>query len=100
MANLAPLISENLGMEVAAIEFSDEGRRHRVCIGDAADIEVEEVASPLDRDGAPPRLTGTRHPAHDTLTVARGRSARFDAMGIEFSGEGKSGFSAPFSWSG
>jgi hypothetical protein len=34
------------------------------------------------------------------LTVARGLSARFDAMGIEFSGEGKSGISAPFSWSG
>jgi hypothetical protein len=100
MANLAPLISENLGMEVAAIEFSDDGRRHRVRIGDRADIEVEDVASPLDPDGAPPRLTGTRHPANDTLTVARGRSARFDALGIEFSGEGKSGFSAPFSWSG
>jgi hypothetical protein len=100
MANLAPLIGENLGMEVAAIEFSNDGRRHRVRIGEAADIEVEDVASPLDPDGAPPRLTGTRHPANDTLTVARGRSARFDAMGIEFSGEGKSGFSAPFSWSG
>jgi hypothetical protein len=99
MANLAPLIGENLGMEVAAIEFSDDGRRHRVRIGDGVDIEVEDVASPLDPDGASPQLTGTRHPANDTLTVARGQSARFHAMGIDFSGEGKSGFSAPFSWS-
>ena len=79
MANIAPLVSENLGMEVAAIEFSDEGRRHRVRIGDAADIEVEDVASPLDPDGAPPRLTGTRHPANDTLSpaVARHGSTRW-----------------------
>jgi hypothetical protein len=100
MANLAPLIGENLGMEVAAIEFSDDGRRHRVRIGDGVDIEVEDVASPLDPDGAPPRLTGTRHPANDTLTVARGGSTRFHGMGIDFAGEGTSGFSAPFSWSG
>jgi hypothetical protein len=30
MANIAPLISENLGMELARIEHVDEGRRHRV----------------------------------------------------------------------
>jgi hypothetical protein len=100
MANLAPLIGENLGMEVAAIDFSDDGRRHRVRIGDGVDIEVEDVASPLDPDGPPPRLTGTRHPANDTLNVARGASARFQGMGIDFTGDGKSAFSAPFSWSG
>ena len=35
MANLAPLIGENLGMEVASIEHVDEGRRHRVTVGHA-----------------------------------------------------------------
>jgi hypothetical protein len=100
MGNLAPLIGENLGMEVAPIEYSDDGRRHRVKIGDLIEIEVEDAASPFDPDGDPPRLTGTRHPANDTLVVARAVSSRVQGMGIEFSGDGKSGFSAPFSWSG
>jgi len=100
MGNLAPLIGENLGMEVAPIEFSDDGRRHRLKIGDVIEIEVEDAASPFDPEGEPPRLSGTRHPANDTLTVARAVSSRVHGMGIEFSGDGKSGFSAPFSWSG
>ncbi len=100
MGNLAPLIGENLGMEVAPIEFSDDGRRHRLKIGDVIQIEVEDAASPFDPKGEPPRLSGTRHPASDTLTVARAVSSRVHGMGIEFSGDGKSGFSAPFSWSG
>src|SRR5512142_894917 len=33
MANLTPLIVENLGMEVAPIEYIDEGRHHRVTVG-------------------------------------------------------------------
>lgn len=100
MGNLAPLIGENLGMEVAPIEFSDDGRRHRVKIGDVIDIEVEDAASPFDPEGESPRLTGTRHPANDTLTVAKAVSSRVQGMGIEFAGDGKSGLSAPFSWSG
>ena len=87
-------------MEVAPIEFSDDGRRHRLKIGDVIEIEVEYAASPFDLDGEPPRLGGTRHRANDTLTVARAVSSRVQGMGIELSGDGKSGFSAPFSWNG
>jgi len=100
MGNIAPLIGENLGMEVAPIEFSDDGHRHRVKIGDAIEIEVEDAASPFDPEGESPTLTGTRHPANDTLTVGQAVSSRFEGMGIELSGEGKSSLSAPFSWSG
>ena len=32
-------------MEVAPIEFSDDGRRHRLKIGDVIEIEVEYAAS-------------------------------------------------------
>jgi hypothetical protein len=44
MANLTPLISENLGMEVASIEHVDEGRRHRVTVGHAVEVDIEDVA--------------------------------------------------------
>ncbi len=98
LANLVPLISENLGMEVASIEHIDDGLRHRVRVGDAIDVEVEDLVSPFDPDGPLPKLTETRHPANSTLTPARALSARVQGLGIDFSGEGKSGLSAPFSW--
>ncbi|MDP9455501.1 MAG: DUF1326 domain-containing protein [Actinomycetota bacterium] len=98
LANLVPLISENLGMEVASIEHIDDGLRHRVKVGDAIDVEIEDLRSPFDPDGPLPQLTETKHPANSSLTPARGLSARVRGLGIGFSGEGKSGFSTPFTW--
>jgi hypothetical protein len=98
LANLVPLISENLGMEVAPIEHIDDGLRHRVRVGNAIDVEVEDLVSPFDPDGPSPKLTETRHPANSELTPARSLSARVQGLGLDFSGEGKSGFSTPFSW--
>ena len=100
IAKLAPLISENLGMEVASIEHIDDGRRHRVKVGDAIDVEIEDVVSPFDPNGPPPKLTETKHPANSELTPARTLSARVQGLGIDYSADGKSGFSTPFSWSG
>ena len=98
LANLVPLISENLGMEVASIEHIDDGLRHRVRVGDAIDVEIEDLVSPLDPDGPLPKLTQTRHPANSDMTPARSLSARVQGLGIDFSGEGKSGMSTRFSW--
>ena len=98
LANLVPLISENLGMEVASIEHIDDGLRHRVRVGDAIDVEIEDLVSPLDPDGPLPKLTQTRHPANSDMTPARSLSARVQGLGIDFSGEGKSGISTRFSW--
>jgi hypothetical protein len=100
LANVVPLISENLGMEVASIEHVDDGRRHRVKVGDAIEMEIEDLVSPFDPDGPPPKLTETKHPASSEFTPARALSGRVQGLGIDFSGEGKSGLSTPFSWSG
>jgi hypothetical protein len=100
LANLVPLISENLGMEVTSIEYIDDGLRHRFKVGEAIDVEIEDLVSPFDPDGPLPKLTDTRHPANSTLTPARSVSARIQGLGLDFSGEGKSGLSAPFSWAG
>jgi hypothetical protein len=100
MANVTPLIVENLGMEVAPIEYIDEGRHHRVTVGHAVDVEIEDIASPLDPEGPLPKLTQTRHFANSDLTPARALSARVKGHGIEYSADGKNGFSTPFSWSG
>jgi hypothetical protein len=100
IAHVVPLISENLGMEVASIEHVDDGLRHRVKVGDAIDVEIEDLVSPFDPDGPLPKLTETKHPANSDLTPARTLSARVQGLGIDYSADGKSGFSTPFSWSG
>ena len=43
MEALAPLIRENLGLERAPIEVREEGLRHSIKIGDAVDVEIEDV---------------------------------------------------------
>ena len=97
MEALGPLIGENLGLERARIEVREEGLRHSVKIGDAVDIEIEDVVPFGVESGEPARLTGIFHPAGSELTIAKATRARINAFGIEY--EGKAGFSTShFSW--
>ena len=96
MAGLAPLIGENLGAERATIEVREDGLTHSVKIGDAVDFEVEDVVPVGVESGEPARLSGVFHPAGSELTIARATRSSIDAFGIAY--EGKSAFSAPFSW--
>jgi len=98
MAVLSGLIGENLGMEVAPIEYADDGRLHRVQIGDLAEIEVEDFVPPQTPEGEPYKLKDIFYPPNSTLTIARATTSRFNVFGLEFSHEGKNGLSAPFSW--
>ncbi len=98
MAMLAPLIGEVLGMETARIDYADDGRRHRVRIGDAVQIEIEDFVPPGSPTGEVSKITGVFHPANSTLTIAKATTARVKAFGLEFSNDGKNGHSAPFSW--
>jgi hypothetical protein len=95
---LSGLIGENLGVEVAPIEYADNGRRHRVRIGDLAEIEIEDFVPPQTPEGEVSKLTGIFHPANSTLTIAQATTSWFNAFGLQFSYEGKNGHSAPFSW--
>jgi hypothetical protein len=92
------LIGENLGVEVAPIEYADDGRRHRVQIGDFAEIEIEDFVPPQMPEGEVSKVTGVFNPANSTLTIARATTARINAFGLELSHDGKNGHSAPFSW--
>jgi hypothetical protein len=95
-ALFAPLIGELLGIEVAPIEFADDGRRHHVRIGDAVDIEVEDFAAA--QDGEVMTLHGIGHPANTTLALAQGVRARIQAFGLDLDNTGKNAHSAPFAW--
>jgi len=97
MEALAPLISENLGVERAPIDVREEGLRHSVKIGDAIDFEIEDVVPFGVESGEPARLSGIFHPVGSELTISRATRSRIDAFGIEY--EGKAGFSSSrFSW--
>jgi hypothetical protein len=96
MEALGPLIGENLGVERASIEVSEDGLRHSVKIGDSIDFEIEDVVSFGVESGEPARLVGIFHPASSELTIAKATRSRISGFGIEY--EGKSGFSSPFAW--
>jgi hypothetical protein len=97
MEALAPLVSENLGVERAPIEVREDGLRHSVRIGDAIDFEIEDVVPFGVESGEPARMSGIFHPAGSELTIAKATRSRISAFGIEY--EGKSGFSnSAFSW--
>jgi hypothetical protein len=97
MEALGPLVSENLGVERAAIEVGEEGLRHNVKIGDGIDFEIEDVVPFGVDSGEPARLVGIFHPAASELTIAKATRSRINAFGIEY--EGKAAFSSSrFSW--
>jgi hypothetical protein len=99
MEALGPLVGEMLGSERVPIEVSSEGGTHRVKIGDDTEVEVRDVVSWGKEDGEPAKLTGVFHPAGDTLTISRAGTSHVKAFGLDFSNEGKSGFSSRFAWS-
>ena len=98
MAMLPPLIGELLGVQTAPIDYREDGRRHRVRIGDAVDIEIEDFVPPLNPQGEVSKLTGMFHPANSTLTIAQATTSRVNAFGLQLDHSGKNGHSAPFSW--
>jgi hypothetical protein len=95
-ALFAPLIGELLGIEVTPIQFADDGRRHRLRIGDAVDIEIEDFAAA--QEGEVMTLHGIGHPANTTLALAQGVRARIQAFGLDLDNTGKNAHSAPFAW--
>jgi hypothetical protein len=97
MEALGPLVSENLGVERAAIEVREEGLRHSVKIGDAVDFEIEDVVPFGVESGEPARVAGIFHPVGSELTIAKATRSSINAFGIEY--EGKAAFSTShFAW--
>lgn len=100
MGGLAPLIGENLGLERAPIDFSEEDGAHRVSVGDSTSVELHDVVPFGSESGKPARVVDVNHPVNSTLTVGRAGESSVSLLGLEFSNTGKAGFSGAFSWSG
>jgi hypothetical protein len=95
-AMLRPLIGEMLGVERVPIEYHDEGRVHRLRIGDATELAVEDFVAGDHEE--PVRLTNVFHPSNTTLTVAPATTLNLSTFGQDWGRPGQSGFSSPFSW--
>jgi hypothetical protein len=98
MGAAAPLVSQILGLERVSMKVTNEGREHRAQMGPDVKIEVEDFVGGTLTE--PQQVVGVGHPANSTLTIARGTDTHIKAFGIEYTGTGKSAFSAPFSWQG
>jgi hypothetical protein len=100
MEALGPLVSENLGVERVAMEFSSEGGRHSIRLGDKGGFAIEDLVSFGVETGEPVHLTGMFHPAGSDLIVGQAKESDVDAFGIQLANVGGSGFSGRFAWSG
>ena len=100
MEALGPLIGEVLGSERMPVEYVNDGLKHTVRAGDGIDVEVEDVVPFGVESGQPAQLANIFHPANTTLTISKSAKGKISAFGLDFDNTGKSGFSAPFSWSG
>jgi hypothetical protein len=98
MAALSGLVGEQLGVERLPIEFSSENGSHHVKIGDATQVEVEDVVPFGSEGNEPAKVTDIFHPANSTLNVAKAGSSTINLFGLELSNAGKSAFSGTFSW--
>ena len=98
MEALAPLVSEQLGVERVPMELTHENGTHGIKVGDEGEVEVQEVVPFGKENGEPARLSGIFHPAGDDFAVAKATKSRVSAFGVDFAFEGRSGFAAPFSW--
>jgi hypothetical protein len=97
MAALGPLVGEMLGVERAPIEVVDDGRSHRVTVGNVIDFEIEDIVPFGVETGQPVRFDGMFHPVGSNLTMAEAKRSSIDAFGIRY--EGKTGLStSEFSW--
>ena len=63
MEALGPLVGENLGVKRVPMEVREDGLQHSLRIGDAVDVEIEDVVPFGVETGEPARLTGIFHPA-------------------------------------
>jgi Protein of unknown function (DUF1326) len=92
------MLGELLGIERASFDWSEDGLDHRVRIGDAVDMRAEDLVPLGVETGEPAKVTGVGHPVSSTLTIARSKGSTGSIFGVGFDNDGKSAFSAAFSW--
>ena len=93
---IAGLLGEMLGVEYATISFEEDGRSHRLSIGDSVAIEVEDFAGAEEGDVM--ELHNIGHPAHSVLPLAKATKSKINLFGYAVGLDGRNGPAAPLSW--
>jgi hypothetical protein len=104
-AAFAGLASERLGVERVPMQYSSEGGRHVLTVGDRGRVAIRDLV-PTGVETAPPaRLIGAFHPAtvagisDGEVTFSKGEIGNdLEAFGIHW--RGKAAFTGHFSWAG
>jgi hypothetical protein len=91
------LVGEMLGVERLPFEYQSDSTTHRVVIGDAVEIEVEDFVSAGSKEVL--KITGLAFP-NPWVTVAHAKTSRIKAFGYDLSHTGKNAHASSFSWSG
>jgi hypothetical protein len=99
MANLAPLVGEVAGVEKRPIRFEQKGLDYAVTAGELVEQSLSGVASAAD-ETVPMYLENTAHPVSSKLALAKAKSTRFHAFGIDWDNASgtRNGHFAPFAW--
>lgn len=100
MAALAPLVSENAGIERRPITFEMEGLDRVVKAGELVDQALVGVPS-VSSEGEPVYLDNTAHPVTPKLALANATQSHFHAFGIDWDDASgtRNGHFASFAWS-
>jgi len=79
-----------------SVTVEHDGSNHHIVVGDALDMALAMELSP---EGEPVQLTNiVAHPAGPTMDVAVADRVDNSVFGIDWSGDGLSGFANRFAW--
>jgi hypothetical protein len=96
---LAGHIGEVLGISSVAIEFTADGRRRSLRVGDVGSVDIEAIDGQQDGD-----VTVTGHPLAiapgNPVTVARSTQLAYHDHGLDWELSEKNGFFSPFAYEG
>ena len=98
-AVLAGFIGEILGVKAVPIDFTSEGRSHKLTIGEVGSAEIEHIVGQQDGD-----VTITGHPLAVgpgfPVTAAKSKQLRYSDHGISWSLSEKNGIFSRFAYQG
>jgi hypothetical protein len=99
-ANIAPLVGEQLGVRRVPITFEAEGRRRRLAIPDALDVEVQAVSgADQDREAVITNPALYAAPGYDPV-ISRSTRYAYRDYGIEWDNSGRNAFYSGFEYHG